>query len=135
FHGLDAADDARVLDPACGAGVFLVLAFRRIYREVWRAKNRRPDRRTIRKILNRQLAGFDVSENAIRLAALSLYLTALELDPRPQPLSELKFEDLRDRVLFNFRRPGVDASTGAVIGSIGDTVGREHSGRYDVVLS
>ena len=83
FHGLESPEEARVLDPACGAGVFLVLAFRRIYREAWKAKRKRPDRRTIRKILNRQLAGFDVSENAIRLAALSLYLTALELDPRP----------------------------------------------------
>ncbi|MBI1913855.1 MAG: N-6 DNA methylase [Planctomycetes bacterium] len=135
FHGLDAADDARVLDPACGAGVFLVLAFRRIYREVWIARNRRPDRRTIRKILNRQLAGFDVSENAIRLAALSLYLTALELDPHPQPLSELRFEDLRDRVLFHVRRPGTDLPTGPVLGSLGEGVGPEHNHRYDVVVS
>src|SRR5262249_40027050 len=93
FHDVESADEARVLDPACGAGVFLVLAFRRIYRAAWKARGRRPDRRTIRKVLNRQLAGFDVSENALRLAALSLYLTALELDPRPQPLADLKFDD------------------------------------------
>jgi hypothetical protein len=135
FHELPSAELARVLDPACGAGVFLVLAFRRLYREMWKVRGRRPDRRTIRRILNRQLAGFDVSENALRLAALSLYLTALELDPRPQPLSELRFEDLRGRVLFHVRRQGVDAQTGPVIGSIGDRVGPEHDGRYDIVLS
>jgi hypothetical protein len=134
FHGLSEAESARVLDPACGAGVFLVLAFRRLYREVWRAKNRRPDRRTIRKILNRQLAGFDVSENALRLAALSLYLTALELDPSPQPLTELKFEDLRDRVLFGVRN-GSAGDRGPVIGSLGELVGPEHNRQYDVVLS
>src|SRR5262249_37005268 len=33
FHGLESAKEARALDPACGAGVFLVLAFRKIYRE------------------------------------------------------------------------------------------------------
>jgi hypothetical protein len=135
FEDIESPEESKVLDPACGAGVFLVLAFRKIYRKAWEAKGRRPDRRTIRKILNRQLAGFDVSENALRLAALSLYLTALELDPRPQPLSELKFADLRDRVLFNFRRPGSDTPTGAIIGSIGDAVGQEHNNRYDVVLS
>ncbi len=135
FHELPSAELARVLDPACGAGVFLVLAFRRLYREVWKARGRRPDRRTIRKILNHQLAGFDVSENALRLAALSLYLTALELDPRPQPLSELRFEDLRGRVLYHVRRQGIDEPTGPVIGSIGDGVGPEHDGRYDIVLS
>jgi hypothetical protein len=135
FHELPSAELARVLDPACGAGVFLVLAFRRLYREVWKARGRRPDRRTIRRILDHQLAGFDVSENAIRLAALSLYLTALELDPRPQPLSELKFEDLRGRVLFHVRRQGVDKPTGPVIGSIGESVGPEHNRQYDIVLS
>ncbi len=135
FHELPSAEHARVLDPACGAGVFLVLAFRRLYQEVWKARGRRPDRRTIRRILNSQLVGFDVSENAIRLAALSLYLTALELDPRPQPLSELKFEDLRGRVLFPVRRQGVDEPTGPVIGSIGDAVGPEQNRRYDIVIS
>ena len=32
FDSLPNAEKARVLDPACGAGVFLVLAFRRLYR-------------------------------------------------------------------------------------------------------
>jgi hypothetical protein len=135
FHELENADEARILDPACGACVFLVLAFRRIYREVWKRKGRRPDRRTIRRILNRQVTGFDVSENALRLGALSLYLTALELDPRPQPLSELKFDDLRGRVLFNARQVGTDSPTGPVIGSIGDAIGPEHNGQYDIVIS
>lgn len=135
FHGLDRAELARVLDPACGAGVFLVIAFRRLYREVWRARGRRPDRRTIRKLLNRQLAGFDVSENALRLAALSLYLTALELDPSPQPLSELKFEDLRGKVLFHVRAPERATDKGPVLGSLSEVVGEEHDGQYEVVLS
>src|SRR5262249_17951749 len=118
-----------------GAGVFLVLAFRRLYREAWKARGQRPDRRTIRKILDRQLAGFDVSENALRLAAPSLYLTVLELDPRPQPPPELKFKDLRGGVLFQVRNKEVDKPKGPVIGSIGDGVGVEHNGRYDIVLS
>ncbi len=84
FDGLDNITTCRVLDPACGAGVFLVLAFRRIYPEFWRqAKGRRgPGTEAIRWILENELVGFDISEEALKLAArLSLYLTAVELDP------------------------------------------------------
>lgn len=91
----------RLLDPAAGAGVFLVTAFRKLVERKWAETGRRPRRRRIREILNRQLCGFDIDSRALRLAELALYLTALELDPQPEPLSELAFEDLRGRVLFD----------------------------------
>ena len=142
FEGLPNAEKARVLDPACGAGVFLVLAFRRLYRALWKSTGVRPDTKDIRQILEEQLTGFDVSESALRLAALSLYLTAVELDPEPVPPSKLRFKALRDKVLFNWRRKKVtagdgelaDPDAGPVIGSLGDHVGAEHRGAYQVVL-
>lgn len=134
FAGLPNADTAKVLDPACGAGIFLVLAFRRLYQAKWRATNERPDTKQIRQILEKQLTGFDVSESALRLAALSLYLTAVELDPAPVPPSKLRFKALRGRVLFNWRRERVDPPEGPVIGSLGDHVGTEHRGAYQLVL-
>ena len=112
FTKLPKAHEARVLDPACGASVFLVLAFRRLYQERWKETNQRPDTKAIREILNRQLTGFDISDSAIKLAALSLYLTAIELDPKPVPPEKLRFNKLRNRVLFNFRREGVDPTRG-----------------------
>jgi hypothetical protein len=129
------AHDARVLDPACGASVFLVLAFRRLYQERWKATGRRPDTKAIREILNKQLTGFDISDSALKLAALSLYLTAIELDRKPVPLEKLKFQHLRDTVLFNFRREGVDPEQGAVAGSLGEHVGKRFDGQFDLVLS
>jgi hypothetical protein len=135
FVNLPNAASARVLDPACGAGVFLVLAFRRLYQARWKAEGRRPDTSAIRRILENQIAGFEVSESALRLTALSLYLTAIELDPQPTPPSKLGFNDLRGRVLFNCRRPEPDDPTdGPVIGSLGNHVGKEHTGAYDLVL-
>lgn len=138
FHKLPEPTTAKVLDPACGAGVFLVLAFRKLYQRRWedaiRKGNERPDKKAIREIMEAQLTGFDVSENALRLAALSLYLTAIELDPNPSPPSALRFKNLRNRVLFNWRRKGIDPETGVVIGSLGEHVGGEHRGAYDVVL-
>lgn len=134
FSGLANADSARILDPACGAGIFLVLAFRKLYQARWRAIKDRPDTKQIRQILEKQLTGFDVSESALRLAALSLYLTAIELDPEPVPPSKLRFKLLRGRVLFNWRREGVDPVSGPVIGSLGDHVGPEHHEAYQLVL-
>ena len=113
FDNLPKPNEARVLDPACGAGVFLVLAFRRLYRERWKATGQRPDTRAIREILEGQLVGFDISDSALKLSALSLYLTAIELDPEPIPPEKLRFKALRNAVLFNHRRTDVDSVEGA----------------------
>lgn len=129
------AHDARVLDPACGASVFLVLAFRRLYQERWKSTGERPDTKAIREILEKQLTGFDISDSAIKLAALSLYLTAIELDPKPVPPEKLKFRQLRNKVLFNFRQEGIDPEEGAVAGSLGEHVGRRFDSQFDLVLS
>lgn len=135
FNKLPNAHEARVLDPACGASVFLVLAFRRLYQERWKATKQRPDTKAIREILEKQLVGFDISESAIKLAALSLYLTAIELDPKPVPPEKLKFRHLRNKVLFNFRREGIDPVEGAVAGSLGEHVGKRFDGQFDLILS
>jgi hypothetical protein len=99
--GLPNGGHPRVLDPASGAGVFLVTAFRKLVEREWREKGERPKRRRIREVLNKQLVGFDIDMRALRLAELALYLTALELDPKPQPLNELTFDELRNSVLFD----------------------------------
>lgn len=131
FVKLPNAHEARVLDPACGAGVFLVLAFRRLYQARWEKTKQRPDTKAIREILEKQLVGFDISDSALKLAALSLYLTAIELDPKPTP--PVRFIHLRDKVLFNFRDKGKE--TGAVAGSLGEHVGRRFDNQFDLILS
>jgi len=133
FDNLPNAHEARVLDPACGAGVFLVLAFRRIYRERWTATERRPDTRAIRAILDKQLTGFDISDSALKMSALSLYLTAIELDPDPVPPEKLRFSNLRESVLFNCRPPGTP-ETGVSVGSLGSHLGVRFDGKFDLVI-
>ena len=134
FDGLPQADQARVLDPACGASVFLVLAFRRLYQERWRAMGKRPQTKEIRGILERQLVGFDINESAIRLASLSLYLTAIELDPDPSPPESLHFKPLRDSVLYNFRRADEETATGAISGSLRDDLPAKFNGAFELVI-
>jgi hypothetical protein len=133
FDSLPNAHESRVLDASCGASIFLVLAFRRLYRERWIATDKRPGTKEIREILYRQLTGFDISESALRLSALSLYLTAIELDPEPIPTSKLGFKELRKHVLFDHRRPD-DPQEGLVIGSLGSHVNGQFAGKYDVVI-
>ena len=123
-----------MLDCACGAGVFLTLAFRRLYREQWLATGNRPDTKAIRAILEKQLTGFDISDSALRLASLSLYLTAIELDPKPVPPEKLRFKDLMGTVLFNHRRPE-DPADRPVLGSLGPHVDRRFNNTFDLVLS
>ena len=87
-----------VLDLTCGSGVFLVEALRRLV--YLKSSGRPPSRQTIRDTLYEQVYGVDSSEAAVRVAAFSLYLAALELDPDPQPPHALRFEPLEGRTLL-----------------------------------
>jgi hypothetical protein len=93
-------DDAKVLDLACGSGVFLVDAFRRLVARQIAAGNKLT-RTLVRKVLANQIFGVDVSETAVEIAAFSLCLTAFELDPSPGSAQHLKFRhSLKGRNLF-----------------------------------
>jgi hypothetical protein len=136
FYDLKSPHLARVLDPAVGAGVFLVAAYRELVAARWRNDGTRPHRTTIRNILYKQLTGFDVNEASLRLTALALYLTALELDPDLSQTAHLRFKDLRKiGVLHDVRAPlDVENTDLPMVGSLGIHVSSEHRGAYDVVL-
>jgi type I restriction-modification system DNA methylase subunit len=71
------ATNPRVLDPACGSGIFLVEAFRRIVRyRVWQSQ-RRLTPNELRQIIRSQITGIEINEEAARVAAFSLYLALL----------------------------------------------------------
>ncbi len=92
--------DAKILDLACGSGVFLVDAFRRLVaRRI--AAGEKLTRTLVRNVLSQQIFGVDVSATAIEIAAFSLCLTAFELDPSPGSAQHLKFRhSLKGRNLF-----------------------------------
>ncbi|HTU44866.1 MAG TPA: N-6 DNA methylase [Bryobacteraceae bacterium] len=97
FDGLSA--NARILDPTCGSGAFLVEAFRRL---VWKkSRGHTVSRRVVRQILYSQLFGIDINRSALGMAAFSLYLAALELDEEPiNDVLDLKFDRLIGKTLF-----------------------------------
>lgn len=76
----------RIMDPACGSGIFLVEAFRRIVRHRIKESGSKPSadmlRTMLRSILQDQIRGMDINREAIRVAAFSLYLAMLHyLEP------------------------------------------------------
>lgn len=136
FANLKNPADAVVLDPACGAGVFLVLAFRRLVAEYWKQHGARPNTRAIQRILYRQLRGFEISESALRLASLALYITAIEVNGTPRPPASLKFpRALRGEVLFDFGEHGGTMQNRFGLGSLGPSVPESFNGVFDVIVT
>lgn len=91
----------RILDPACGSGIFLVGAFKRLI-NVWRSKNnwKNPSVDKLKNTLKKCIYGVDLDENAIDLTAFSLSLAICDA-LRPKVIwNELQFDYLRDSNLF-----------------------------------
>jgi type I restriction-modification system DNA methylase subunit len=68
----------RLLDPACGSGIFLVEAYRRLVERWRKAHGRRPDSVELAAILKYSIFGVDIKLQALRVAAFSLYLAMLD---------------------------------------------------------
>ena len=86
-----------VLDLTCGSGIFLVEAFRRLVRI--KAERQPLTRTMIRETLYSQIHGVDISEPAVRVAAFSLVLAAMEMDPDPSDARSLRFRELQGSTL------------------------------------
>ncbi|HSH01154.1 MAG TPA: N-6 DNA methylase [Anaerolineae bacterium] len=69
--------DMTTLDPACGSGIFLVGAYRRLV-QAWKQQYRcQPQTQDLIDILRRNIYGVDKNEEAVRIAIFSLYLEIL----------------------------------------------------------
>lgn len=106
----------RVLDPACGSGVFLVGAFRRLV-NAWRNHHgwRRPKVEDLKKILKASIFGVDLDRNAVDLTAFSLSLAICDALKPEVIWGELTFDALRGTNLCeaDFFRMCLDAKNGA----------------------
>jgi hypothetical protein len=86
----------RILDPACGSGVFLVGAFKRLI-NIWRSRHgwRKPDVQTLKRILGSSLYGVELDPSAVDLTAFSLSLAVCDALQPDVIWRELKFDPLR----------------------------------------
>lgn len=87
----------KILDPACGSGIFLVGAFKRLI-QCWRLANdwEQPTYRDLQLILKNSIFGIDKEAEAVLVTAFSL---CIALCDELEPLiiwNELKFDNLQD---------------------------------------
>lgn len=85
--------DMTILDPACGSGIFLVGAYRRLLR-AWHRENGELTPNDLSKILKKNIFGVDKNGEAIRIAAFSLYLEMLNHLNNNQILGGFRFPSL-----------------------------------------
>lgn len=74
----------KILDPACGSGIFLVESYKRLIKR-WKKAN--PTLKinfdTLKELLLNNIYGIEIDPTAIKVAAFSLYLALVdELDPK-----------------------------------------------------
>lgn len=90
--------NCKVLDPACGSGIFLVESLRRIiekYITVNNISHTDTDefREALRTLAKDNIFGIDEDENAIQVAVFSVYLTLLDYQ-KPADIEKFKFPNL-----------------------------------------
>ena len=98
--------DFTILDPSCGSGIFLVVAFKRLV-QIWKLQNRKkntdalptPKIEELQSIL-RNLYGVDKEEQALCLSSFSLSLALCDELETIKIIEELQFEDLQKENLI-----------------------------------
>lgn len=100
LENYSAKDIPVIMDPACGSGVFLVGAFKKIVEKKFREKEMvSPEE--IKQILLNNIYGVDKNIKALKMACFSLYVALLEfLTPKDILENRFKFPNLIGRTLF-----------------------------------
>ena len=93
--------NCKVLDPACGSGIFLVQALRRMI-ERYQGINEITSTKTdvLKKIAEENIYGIDQDDNAINVAVFSVYLALLDYIKDPKDIENFKFPKLIERNFF-----------------------------------
>ena len=95
-------DTYKILDPACGSGVFLVGAYRRLV-EAWQSRNqwKRPTLyRHMLQLLSGNIFGVDKDAQAVELTIFSLCITLAGHLEATRIWEELRFPKLKGSNLF-----------------------------------
>ena len=97
--------DCKVLDPACGSGIFLVETLRKLIEQyIDNNKNNQIKtsefKREIKNITKNNIFGIDKDESAIQVAIFSVYLTLLDYMEPPE-ISSFKFPNLLGSNFFH----------------------------------
>ncbi len=87
--------DIKILDPACGSGIFLVEGFKRII-ERWKYKHNETEltKEKLNELLLNSIYGIEIHPEAIKITAFSLCLTFLHHMNPKKILQQVRFSPL-----------------------------------------
>lgn len=95
----------RIMDPACGSGIFLVEAFRRLVRyELFLKKDKKLPFKQLEEILKNQVRGIELNPEAVRIAAFSLYLAFLHYQEPPDILEQIKNKNKLPHLIYTLKK-------------------------------
>jgi hypothetical protein len=92
----------KILDPACGSGIFLVETLRKIIEKeiiILGDKQEKLTNKRLWELLKQNIYGIDIDEDAIEITIFSLYITLLDYKT-PIEIEDFKFERLKSDNLF-----------------------------------
>lgn len=123
-------EDFKILDPACGSGIFLVSAYKRII-DWWRVSNYektgkwiipgKENLEELKRLLKKSIYGIDIANEAVDLAIFSLSLTLCDILSPKVIWENLRFDNLSDNVVgsdfFEWYPENTDKKFDLIIGN------------------
>lgn len=85
--------NCKVLDPACGSGIFLVETLRKLVTQFEKIKKRPIKENELKRIVQDNIFGIDKDKDAVSISIFSLYLAMLDYQT-PRELDKFKFPNL-----------------------------------------
>jgi len=82
--------NCKVLDPACGSGIFLVETLRKLIAQYEKVTKNTITSEQIKKLVKDNIYGIDYNVNALQISVFSLYLTMLDYQ-NPSDIEKFKF--------------------------------------------
>ncbi len=95
--------NCKVLDPACGSGIFLVETLRKIVeKEINISSKKKISDAALWKLIKSNIYGIDIDPDAIDISIFSLYITILDYK-QPAEIETFKFKPLKNENFFGGR--------------------------------
>ncbi len=95
--------ECRIFDPACGSGIFLVQALRRMIDKELEINGEQLNKiefsERIRDIAKNNLFGIDINDQALKVACFSIYIALLDYQ-EPKDIDRYEFPNLIDENFF-----------------------------------
>lgn len=91
--------NCKVLDPACGSGIFLIEALRKIIQKEESLSNKKLTAEKLKELVEKNIFGIDSDADAINIAIFSLYITLLDYQD-PRSMLDFKFPKLKNKNFY-----------------------------------